>query len=1120
MSRKLCFLVIGVVFAFTVKASPSLAQTQFGSIRGVITDASGASIPGVNVRATNNGTGVETRTESNEVGDYLLGGLLPGKYTVTAQKLGFRESKSTEVDVVFGGIKRVDVKLEVGEITESVTVEAEQGRMDTETGTVIIKPPKELLLRPATLQRAEWLPSENVAAYMAGHSYGGGTAISAYGSQSYDRRVTLDGAQVGIGTLRLPRGSVEELQSAALNADAEHQTSQTSKMISSRGTNDLHGAIWAELRHQGLYALPFYATGAPRPPSRPEAWGRGFRVGGPVYFPKLYNGHNKTFFFTSYQRYPTQSQLTIAGTVPSERMRQGDLNELGVTIRDPITGQPFSSNTIPAARISPIAKKVLDKFYPSIGSAPYALNNLKSPATIGSTFYDVFLRVDQQFGSKNTLSGTYAYNNNNAFQPQSASYLGPPTTGNRTVTSTLNFLNLSDNHVIGPNTLNEFNIGVRAGPANTTLADTNGQAIMQELGLPLAPGAPDIGGGPTFAITGISPAQFPVPNVSDARVWTIRDTFSWVKGRFTSKFTFETIRPTSDSESFGSAGNNISATRSVFGLYQFTGLFSSSGYADLLLGLPSATARELPLGKTGLRERQTGFAWQEDIRLTSRLNVNFGLRVQTNGVPVEPSNLMYNFDVRTGNLVVVDDAAKGRINPGLSQDIKNRIVTAQTAGFPGELADSQTGVLPRFGFAYRLSNDTVIRGGYGVYSSLAGFGGFTGGPFTSGVENYTNSNNCAGQGTNCTPLFTLNNPFPSGTGGGVRPVSGLGVSGINPDLGMPKTRQWNLTVERRLGNDMSVRVSYVGLKSTHLPYRRNINLPPASGIPFTQARLVYPQWFGVTYADSGGSSVYHSGDIELSKNFSNGLSFVTSYTYAKNLSDVDEDGTQLTWGSLGRLGPVIENPYDRKREWGNAHSGYRHFYKATALYDLPFGRGKRFLSDPNTLGGAVLDKIVGDWSFSNYFYSRSGWWYSPFWDGFDAANTGQTRIRADRVSDGNVDNRGEFRLYDTNAFTRPQPGRYGNSGRGIIQGLGAWKWDLGLYKTFRFSANERVPRFRVGLSSMNVLNHPAKQTWAIGPYLVNNPVTAAKANDTIYDSVVTGGLGAWRRFWVDLQVEF
>jgi hypothetical protein len=1086
------------------------AQSQYGTIRGVVRDGSGSAVASAKVKATNQQTGLGFETRSNEIGEYAVGGLLPGLYRVTAEASGFKTIQIANRELNSGAILRVDLQLEVGDVAQAVTVEERGTLINTETATVAAQMPTQLLERPPTLRHLSWNPAETAAAFLPGQNYGGGTAISAYGARSYDRKVTLDGAQINSPNQRMPRGSVETVEGFSLNSPVEFQTSNTTKMNTTKGTNELHGEVWTEFHNGALNALPYYATGSKRPPGIPAVY-RGVNVGGPVWIPKLYNGRNKTFFFFAFQDLPNNSFGVQAKTAPTDAMRGGNLSPLSTALKNPFSGGVFANNTIPRELLSPVTQKLLDRFYPRVANNVFGLNNISESGLLQGKAHDYLLRGDQQLGSKNRASMTFGRTYTSPGQPQGFSgstntFLG---TGDVSGPRPVWFLNFSDAHIVNSSLLNEFHFGIQNASATTELS-LRGQEIASAIGLPLASGAPNISGGPSFRISDMTGVSFLSPSSSKNVVYNLRDNLSWNKRNFTTKVGFEMIRMNDDSQTFGD----------VFGTYQFTGLFTGSGFGDFLLGLPSTTSRALPLGPVGLRRNQWGVYADEDIRVTSKLNVNVGLRYQRNNPTRELNNLMYNFDIASGNLVVPSQQALGRINPGLPAAIRNRIVAAG-AGFPERLVQDQSGFSPRAGLAYRAFRDTVFRAGYGMFDGLTAVGAFTGGPFTPGAEDYTNSLQCQNT-TSCRPLFDLSNPFPSGVTGGVRAVGGLSVSGVNPSLRRATTQQWNVSVERALPWRVSMRTSYVGTKGTQLPYRRNANTPPPSLTPFGPGRLNFPQWSGVTYGDHGGNLTYHALDMQWRRSFAQGVYFDASYTWAKQLTDVDEDGTQFGWGAQGAFGRTIENPYDRAREKGNAHSIPRQRFRALFVAELPFGKGKRFGSDLAGLGGAVFNSVLGGWSFSGMFQRFTGWWYSPLSSGFDAANTGQFTIRPDRVGSGRpAGGQSDTNIFNANDFVRPEAGRYGNAGARIIQGLPGTSLDSSVWKSVAlWSRNDHKVNMRFGATASNLLNHPAKSTWSTGAYIINNRATVARADDYYYTSVISGGLGSFRYIRFEAAIQF
>ena len=1094
----------------------SHAQSQFGSVSGIVTDPSHALVSHAIVSATNQATNVGFSTVTTASGNYLIGGLLPGVYTVSTHVVGMKDFRVADLVVSAGQVTRADMELTLDSTLQTVTVSANAAQLNTESPTVVTKPPEQLVLQPATIAPSDQALSDTLLPYLPGQNEIGGRAVTAYGSRTYDRLVTLDGSAIGLSSselLRMPRDTVIDLQATSLSADAEHQTSATSEMFTAKGTNDLHGTIWTEIQNQALDALIWYAS-PPRPPGIPTV-GYGFTLGGPIFIPKIYQGRNKTFFFIGFQKFSVKVPEIIPQTIPTSQMISGNLQQLGMDIIDPQTGQPFPNATIPPSRISPVAQATLNQFYPKIGG-DFIFNNYSSIFNSLEPFHDLFLRIDQQLGSKNSVSGTYGYNNlyttdtngdqttvTNGNEAVCNPFCTTTGTGIQMYSNVVNFVNASAIHIFTPSLINEANFGIRNTNTSTN-SSTNGASILQSLGLPSLPNAPNITGGPFLNVEGVSGVAFVTQAQAGRRIYTFHDTLGWTKGRSATKVGFELIRPTTSSTNYGN----------VFGAYSFTGLFTGSGFGDFLLGLPSQTSRSLPLGATGSEQEELGFFGEEHFQITKRLVIDAGLRIEYNSAPTEPYGRYYNFDLSNGDLVVPNGNSLNLVDQGLAPELLEHIITAKAAGFPSKLVKGQLYANPRLGFAYQIGKNTVIRGGYGMYGSLQGNGGPTGGPFTPGIQNFTNANNCNAAGA-CSPSFTLADPFP---GMGVQSVSGLDVNGVNPNLAVPETHQWSLTVEQRLPASIVFRTSYTGSVSNTLPYQRNIDLPPASTIPFSQSRLIYPLYYSVTYADSGGNQSYEGLDAEFTRQFLNGLTFEGGYTLAKCITDDDEGGLEFNYGSWGPLGNTIEDPYNLYRDRGNCEQTPRQNFRTMYVFDSPVGSGRTWLNSPRGLGGRLLDSAIGGWTTSGFFIDHTGKFYTPLWSGFDAANTGQFLIRPDRICSGKVPNQSGTMVFNPACFVQPPSGRYGNAGTGIIEGLGEWRFDLGAYKYFTFVHDTRMPKLRIGMTSINILNHPAKETSGTSPFIINSPGTVAMADDTPYDSGTTANLGGQRQIRFELKL--
>jgi hypothetical protein len=854
--------------------------------------------------------------------------------------------------------------------------------------------------------------------------------------------------------------------------------------------------------------------------------GYGFSLGGPVYLPKVYDGRKKTFFQVTLQRYPSDIPQDTEAALPTNAM-QGigtpnggyDLSALGTTIIDPTTGQPFSGNIIPAARVSQVAKNALSIYYPQIGNVPFGDADYEPVSSYLNPYWDIFARVDHQLGSKDAVSGSYVRNHETlTYNPSGANGFASGPTGFSVTTTGLQyylfgvyFINVSENHIFSQRLLNEANFGVKHGPVTSAIDNQIGATVLAGLGLPATPGAPTgITGGPAININDVSGLFWGTQGQNTGKITTFRDVLSFVSGRYTTKGGAEVIRQNSSSTSYDN----------LFGTYNFTGNFTGSSYGDFLLGLPTSDSRNLPPGTLGQSSQQLGFFVTENVHASKKVTVDLGVRIELLSPIIDPGGRYYNFDPATGQLVVPGASSLTLLNPGLSPALLATVLPASAVGYPTQLVNRLVNITPRLGIAYHVRDNTVLRAAYGTYGTLQNLGGPTGGIYTAGSQSNTNPS-CAelyASGLPCTPDFTLANPFPPG---GVVGVSRIDVTGINPNLKAPVTHEWNATVEQRLPADIVFRVSYVGSLSLQLPYKRNVDLPQASTTPFTAARLLYPGLDSAIYADSGGNATYNGLDIEFKRRFSKGFLLNGGYIWAKCLTDDDEGGQESNFGSWGAAGITSEDPYNRSRDQGNCEETPRHMFRAFYTWDLPVGQGRTYLAHPKDDEQKILNGVFGGWTWSGSFNARTGGWYTPYWSGYDAANTGQTLIRPDRVCNGNNVRQTNTYLFDPSCFTLPASGTYGNAGMNILQGLGSWNYDAGIFKNINFSSNERWPTLRLAMNAQNILNHTLWVQSGVGAYTVNNPPgVVAVAVGGLASSGINASLGSMRIIYLEARIEF
>jgi TonB dependent receptor len=431
-----------------------------------------------------------------------------------------------------------------------------------------------------------------------------------------------------------------------------------------------------------------------------------------------------------------------------------------------------------------------------------------------------------------------------------------------------------------------------------------------------------------------------------------------------------------------------------------------------------------------------GYA-QDDFKISARLTLMYGLRYEYNGPAYARDGNMYSFDIATGKIVVPGAQSMKFFSTLFPSSLPVELASAEGAGQSLRHSDYNN-FAPRAGFSYQLDKDarTVLRGGWGVYYNHYSEnvpGDLVAGPYAATTVSTDNIVNGAAQ-------FTLANPFATPGAPGT-----LALKAVSPNLRNAWVQQYSLSLERELTRDIGLRVSYIGSKGTQLAYRRDVNQPLASTVAFSNAARPYPLFNTINYADSGANSLYSSLQTQVQKRFSHGLLFSSTWTWAKDISDADENDDF-------ELGTTIEDTYSRRRDRGNVYSVPRHMWQNQALYDLPLGKGK-------LLSGWQLN-LLGNLSTGN--------WFTPLISGPDPTNTNQTTLRPN-VNGSIPMPKTLAQWFDPSIFSTPANGQWGNAGRGIIEGPGYILFNAGLQKTVRL---ERFGSLQIVMSFQNIMNHP------------------------------------------------
>jgi Carboxypeptidase regulatory-like domain len=1091
-----CFLA--AICAMSIPATSAYAQSTFGSIRGIATDSSGAAISGAAVALHSVEENTDRTTTTDDDGAYLFNNIKPGQYVVTVARTGFSTTNIEGVSLNARQDLRVNATLTVAADAVTVDVSGAADQINTESATLSDSKDNTLITQ---------LPLNNRATTT---SPLGSLALSPNVQQDSSGNIAVDGASSsqinysvdGISTANVRQnGALQDaypsqegiaaVKVTAFNNSAEFSQVGDVTFTTKSGGNNFHGSLFEYLQNDALDADPYGFAG--KAPKHFNTFGGS--LGGPVSIPHFYNGRNKTFFFADYEGNRRSTATLQQFLVPSAADRTGNLTDIGGPM-------------IPAASISPTAKALLTYYpLPNVsGQSSYNFENFRqTPArTDGAD-----LRIDQVIGAKQSVYGRFSRKNitsdvANPFLPNDVDSIH-----NRS-------LLVSDTYTINQNMLNEF----RFGFTNVTTSvnfPIEGASALQQLGLEGVNISqhPFTHAFPTFnfnAGTGFTPIGRDKAGITQSKTTQFSDNLTFTRGKHTLKggidvrheryFDLESFAPEFNSDDFGN--------------FVFQGGFTGSAFGDFLLGEPTTLYFAVSSPDVGGTATQYSLFAQDEWNLNSRLTLSYGLRWQVLPSFVEDGGNLANFDQRNNSIVVPNNLAaylqKQNIvssNVAFQQSFNacnldqtflpcTKYVTASQDGLPQGLRQTYKGNFqPRVAFAYRPFNDTktVIRGGFGIYTmtNLGPLSFNNSGNPTSNLHVYSNS------GTQAAPLIK----FPSTAPPSVGVVYGGGGldQGVDPNYRDPQSNQWSLTVERELSANNSLRVSYVGMHSYRLNISEDLNQIPASTIPYNQGatagvyvdkRAPYQNWTTLYSTFNHGEANYKALQIEGTHRMGNGLYYNANYTLAVNKADNQGDTPNSFAGEVN-YGIPITNRFDTYSDYGNEEGTRRHRFLLTGIYQLPFGAGRKYLTQHNW-----LNEVAGGWNLNTITLLETGPWLTPSISpgGCQVAPdavTGQCPSNANGIpetndqSNTNVTNRGAFlrpdavshnyyagqsrsHYFNLAAFspTAVGAGRFGNSGVGTLEGPGTAAVSLGLAKVFTISEGVHV---RFESTFTNVLNH-------------------------------------------------
>ncbi|HEY6342852.1 MAG TPA: carboxypeptidase regulatory-like domain-containing protein [Bryobacteraceae bacterium] len=1057
------FRSVAVVYTLALICAPtSPAQSTFGSFVGTVHDPSGAVIADCVVMLTNTGTAAQRSTVTDKEGAYTLVNLEPGTYQIVIEAPGFQPFTFKDLQLTARETVREDATLTVVGQVQTVNVEASSAAViTTEVSNIAeTKSGRELVDLPiAIASRALGSTSAiSTLTTQAGVQTDSAGNLSVAGTKPSQLSVTVDGistmsvrSEAPIAELFPSFGTIEEIRVSEINNAAEFGGVSDITTISKSGTNSIHGGVYENLQNTDLNARnPFSAT-----VSLIHMNNYGGYLGGPIVIPRLYHGKDKTFFFMSYEGLQLPRQQFITESVPSLALRSGDLSAYGL-------GQ------VPLTSISPVALAALKYLFPlpNAGPANAIANNysVNFPTPISSNQADA--RLDHNITSKQTffVRGTYKLKDiTNA----------PSSTGTILAGGTYQpemdyAFTAAHNYLISPTVVNELRLGVSATRVLTS-DGANAGLLASEIGVPLPD--PAVGNAaPTFTITGFQATGATANSVARAQTKQLIDNLTWTKGSHTYKFG-------GDIRHLEAYFSNVFASNRE-GSYTFNGSVSGlNPYLGFLEGIPDRTGVGIvdAPDSNGNAIHYAFFA-QDDWKVTPYLTVNYGMRWEyhppfsdflNNMAVFMPNNYTIlngatvHGAVAVSNGAIVDPVFAGSIAP-------TPIYQASQAGLPDQLHYSdKTSFAPRIGIAWRPFKDdkTVIRAGYGrfIEAMLGTLTSAGWGVQSSTVNSYTNTI------VNGQPTLTLANPFPANLA-----QNGSQSFQLSADIHYhdPVVQQWNFTLERALGFNTGIRVSYDGNHGSDLGYTQNLAQVAPNTIGFSKAAAgsAYPLWAYIAQESTGARGNYDALTISGHKRLSNGLQFASSYAFAKNLTN--GAGYNPTAFS-SQAGGTVSDIYNLNLDYGNVAYTHRNRFLTTFLYELPFGRKGMFLSRAN----GFVDALIGGWQLSGVMLFQTGAFLTVVAPGADPSGNNSENTsgagRADIVSGAPLypANRSVADWVNPAAFVKPANniGRPGDSPVGAFVGPGTQAVSLSMFKSFL--VRERM-RFQIGAAASNALNHP------------------------------------------------
>ncbi len=1033
-----------LAFVLMLAAVTVFGQTPSASVTGRVTDATGAVFPGATIKVTNLDTNISQQAVSNEAGDFVIPYLNPSRYTLEAQAPGFRTYKHEDFTLVVNQTLRLDIRLEVGSTSDTVTITDAPTLLNTENsarGEVTTK--DEIAELP--LDGRNFSDLALLTGGVIPRGDGGDGSFAVNGARADNGGFLLDGMNntqrrnTGV-VINPPIESIQEFKMLTSGYSAEYgrYAGGMLSVVTKSGTNRFHGSLYEFMRNDVFDAKGYFDP--ERLKLRRNQFGA--TVSGPVALPAIYNGRKRTFFLFSWDSLREINGGAERALVPTPEMLRGDFSKATDTsgkplvIMDTVNRVPFPDNQIPADRLDPVAVKLLKYFpAPNFSGGPY---NFITNGNATNSFNSFGVKLDHSLFDKDSLTFGAFWRTRGALNAIISNrsplpYFGSSNTPNEaltyirylhTITPTM-YLEASTNFSRRTNR----EVWPHSGDSDNWAGETGFNGVTHN---PVAAGPPYV------TLTGYMPIgpAYDIPKIWAFNNYQYTGALTWIRGAHSFKFGGDFLRMQYFSRSYGDTRGRVN----------FLGRFTGHPVADFLLGWVDNMRRQLDAtGPYHLVSNYSAFV-QDDFKVGSTLTLNLGVRYDLMKPPKEKYNALAEFIPALGKIVV---AGTGTMSEA---DFANRITAAGLApyvvkawdvGLPETIVRTDwNNFAPRFGFAWRMfgNGQTVLRGGYGIFygsSSLYRMDEYND-TYPFGVtETFSRLSSDP-------RALTLSNPFP---------IDRRGFSGVTSSFGQESDspanqylQSWNLAIEREFWRGLVVEIAYAGSKGTHLQRRYDIN--QAGRTQTASTVRPYPAFATIQIINDGSNSIYNSGQFTVRQRLSKRLFVRGSYSWAKSI-----DESSNTGGTIAYNFSSAQDSRNLKLERGRSDFDIGHTFAGSFIWSPNFSR----------------NRLARDWQLAGTSTIYTGPPFTPRVATVNYVNGEATR--PDRIANGTVDNPTVDRWFDRSAFVVVPTGsyRFGNSGRNILDGPGAVIINASLSRRFRFGESRSI-QYR--LESFNLPNHP------------------------------------------------